>query len=94
LAALVPEVFPDCKITLRDGFVCGTPAQYLQPVRLFPAGFPALTVFNLFNGMDSIAGVSRQAAQQTGWTPEHSFAYVRGLFLYLVQARVCQPKSA
>jgi hypothetical protein len=93
LAGFTPRVISGCKITVGDGFVWGQPPDADQPVQLFPSDSPALKAFNLFNGQTSLAEVSRCLGQEMGWDEDRSFAYVRGLFLTLVLAHICQPEG-
>jgi hypothetical protein len=93
LYMLTPAVTAGCKISLEDGLVCGQPEGVAKPVQLFPLDSPALAAFNLFNGQTLLGEVSRQMAKDQGWEAAHAFAYVRGLFLWLVLAGICQPKG-
>lgn len=93
LAPMVPEVLPGCKISLKDGFVWGKTKERHQPMRLFPSDSPALSVFNSFNRKNTLGDASRLLAAEMKWNPGDSFAYVRGVFLWLVLLRVCQPKN-
>lgn len=93
LAQMVPEVLPECKISLKDGYVWGKTREKSQPTRLFPANSPALRIFNLFDRKNTLADASRQLALEKEWGADFCFAYVRGLFLWLVLLRVCQPKN-
>jgi hypothetical protein len=94
LAQIVPEVLPECKISLKDGYVWGKMREKSQPTRLFPANSPALMVFNLFDRKNTLVDASRQLALEKRWEASYSFAYVRGLFLWLVLLKVCQPRNA
>jgi hypothetical protein len=58
---------------------------------LFLLDSPALLAFNLLNGQNSLAEVSRQVTDKQAWTKQRGFAYVRGLFLTLVQYGLCMP---
>jgi len=93
LYMLTPVVAAGCKISIADGIVCGQPEGATKPVQLFPLDSPALAAFNLFNGQTLLGEVSRQMAKEQSWDDTHAFAYVRGLFLWLVLAGVCQPKG-
>ena len=93
LGQIVPEILPSSNISLKDEFVWGNRQQNPQPIRLIPAKEPALTTFNLFNGIHSLNDISQKLAQEMGWETEYSFAYARGLFLWLVLLQVCQPKN-
>lgn len=91
LAEVVPEVVPGCEIAVRDGFVWARPSAARKPIQLFPLDSPALTAFNLFNGLTPLGEAGAQLAQRLGWDEARSFAYARGLFLCLVTTGICQP---
>lgn len=90
---LTPEVTAGCKVSLADGMVYGQPRGTPKPLKLFPLASPALAAFNQFNGLTLLGEVARNLAAAQGWEFDHAFAYVRGLFLWLVLAGVCQPKA-
>jgi len=91
LAVVIPRVVKGCEISVEDGFVWGQPPKTIQPVKLFPIDSPARVAFNNINGTISIWGISEEVRLAAGWDDERSFSYVRGLFLWLVLTRVCQP---
>ncbi len=93
LAEVMPVVTPRCVIFEQDGFVWGQPWGAVGPLRLFPLDSPALSAFNGFNGRNPLGEISADLAATTGWETQHSFDYVRGLFLTLVQIGVCQPQG-
>lgn len=92
LAQIVPVILPDCVITVADGWVWGHPSSLPEPTRLFPLHEPITTAFNLINGLHDLGTISLQMATQTNWSNEQAFSFVRGLFLHLVQRRVCAPR--
>lgn len=87
-----PVVVPGCEITVKAEMVWGKPSSASAPVSLFPLDSPALSAFNLFNGLNTLDEVSHALAETMGWDIERAFAYARGLFLSLVMAGVCIPK--
>ena len=91
IARMVPSVVSGCQISLVDDHVYGQPPVTSKPFELFPTGIPALTVFNMFNGMTTIAEVSDHLSESTGWDSQRAFAYTRGVFLWLVVAGICMP---
>lgn len=93
LYMLTPVVAAGCQISLQAGLVCGQPAGTEKPIPLFPVDSPALLAFNQFNGQTLLGEAARQLAQQQAWEEAHAFAYVRGLFLWLVLAGVCLPRG-
>jgi hypothetical protein len=64
-----------------------------QPLKLFPLDTPALAVYNRMNGQISLEANARCLVHETGWSAQRCLAYVRGLFLWLILARVCVPKD-
>ena len=91
IARMVPSVVSGCQISLVDGHVYGQPPGISKPFELFPTDIPALAVFNMFNGMTTIADVCDRLSQRTGWDSQRAFAYSRGVFLWLVVAGICMP---
>ena len=89
LAAVVPVVRPDCRITIGDGCVLAALPDKATPVRLFAWEPLPLAAFNKMNGRTPLGRVAATLAEELGWPPERGFAYARGLFLHLVQRRVC-----
>ncbi len=83
---------PECKIRLRDQLVYATPPNAIEDIVLFPVACPALQAFNLFDGRHTLAEVSKYLLEETDWEDEKAWAYTRGLFLKLVNLRVCVPK--
>lgn len=94
LAPLIPRIVPGCKIFVEDNFVWARPPNYIRPFKIFPLDSPALLVFNAINGMQSLLEISQQFQHATEWDEERSFAYVRGFFLWLTVAMVCQPVNS
>ncbi len=41
------------------------------------------------NGYTPLLTIGEGLAEAMGWPPERGFAFARGLFLHLVQLRVC-----
>ena len=46
-----------------------------------------------FDGRTTLGEVARQLARDRGWNEAYAFAYARGVFLELVSAGLCRPKS-
>jgi hypothetical protein len=93
LAGVVPVMINGCQITIKEGFVWGQPPEASDPAQLFPLKTPAMAAFNRMNGEITLGENARSLGRETGWDDQRSFAYVRGLFLWLVLARVCFPKE-
>ena len=93
LASIVPVILPGTQILVQNSFVWGRSPKGSQPLQLFPLESPALAVYNRFNGQTRLSDNARCLELETGWEAQRCFAYVRGLFLWLVLARVCAPKG-
>jgi hypothetical protein len=89
LAHLVPAIRPDCAITSTDEFVWGKLPDEPQAIPLFPRQPATLCAFNAMNGRTALGAIGRKLAHEMGWEPERGYAFTRGLFLHLVQLRVC-----
>jgi hypothetical protein len=91
LAFVIPFPLPGCEIVSQDGYIWGKPAQARTPIRLFPADSRASYVLQQFDSKKNISDASRSLAIQAGWDKQRAFAYVRGVFLWLVLARLYAP---
>ncbi len=91
LAGIIPVIVPGCEISLINDSVYARPPDAIEPFELFPVGTPALKVFNLFNGFNTLDEACYQLLLETDWEIPRAFAYVRGVFLWLVLAGVCRP---
>ena len=93
LKVIIPTILPKSKISLREGYVYGVSSMTGKSYRLFPIASKALTVFNMFNGINTIETISQTLSKETGWAEERSFAFTRGVFLSLVVAGLIMPKE-
>ena len=93
LKQIIPLILPKSRISLKDGYVIGKSAMTGESFRLFSIPSPALTVFNMINGINTIDTISQMLARETGWEMNHSLAFARGVFLSLVVAGLCIPKE-
>jgi len=93
LKPIIPLILPESKISLKDGYVVGNSAMTGVSFRLFSTSSPALTVFNMINGINSLETISQTLAREAGWGMDRSFAYTRGVFLSLVVDGLCIPKE-
>jgi hypothetical protein len=91
LYCVIPLLIPGSKVELKDHFVSVIP-DGRPALMLFSTDSPALVVFNLFNGENSLIEIADTLAAHTGWAAEKAFAYTRGVFLSLVMVGLCQPK--
>lgn len=89
LAHLIPTVRPDCAISATDDFVWGKLPDEPRAIPLFPRQPATLCAFNAMNGRTPLGEVGRRVAQEMDWPSSRGFAFARGLFLHLVQLRVC-----
>jgi hypothetical protein len=94
LAKVVPVLLPGCQTTARGGFIWGMTPGESEAVRLFPEGAPAARVLGYFDGARTIASMAGDLALETGWEKDHAFAYIRGVFLWLVTARMAAPRDS
>ncbi len=94
LYRLCPRIAPECKIHVQDGLVWAQHPTSKQPIKLFPIDSPARVAFNEMNGLKSLREIAQQVQSITDWDEQRSFAYVRGLFLWLVFTKVCRPDNA
>ncbi len=93
LAFVVPTLLPGSETVEQEGFIWGNAPGTRRGVRLFPAESAARFVLEQFDGQRSIVDASRKLAGQLGWEKQRAFAYVRGVFLWLVLAKLCAPKG-
>ena len=92
LSQLMPDIVPDCKISVAGGSVWGQLPDDKRPRALFVMEPEALFAFNLMDGQTTLGEIGRRLALELGWPAERAFAYSRGLFLHLILARVCAPR--
>ena len=93
LRNLTPIIIPGTEITVEDGWVCGVPSADRKKIKIFRTESPALSAFNLMNGMTNLFEIADNLSRETKWNRVECFAYVRGLFLYLVLAGIVIPKE-
>jgi len=93
LVWVVPVLLPGGEISSKEGYVWGKAPAARNPVRLFPADSPAAFVLEQFNGERTIVDASRSLAVSAVWDKQRAFAYVRGVFLWLVLAKLYVPKG-
>ncbi len=91
LYLLIPGMIPGSQISVAEGYVWGQPPDAAQPYPLFALDAAALAVFNGMNGRTPLQAIAADLSLDTGWELAQAFAYTRGLFLHLVQMRVCLP---
>ena len=92
LAGLVPGIIPGSRITVAKGWVWGQSPEMTQPYRLFTPDPATLCAFNGLNGRTSLQTIADQLSTTMSWEMAHAFAFSRGLFLHLVQLRLCLPQ--
>lgn len=91
LLCVVPMLIPGSRVEIKQEYICITPNGG-RPLMLFSLHSPALFVFNLFDGMNTLDEIAEAVSRQNSWSDDKSFAYTRGVFLSLVAVGVCQPK--
>lgn len=92
LASLVPVIRQDMDYLDDPAEVRCHLRSENRTVTLFKRTAPALSAFNFMNGSTSLAEIAQQLSAEYGWIEHDSFAFVRGLFLTLVEAGICFPK--
>lgn len=92
LAQISPCIAQECEISMADGYIWGQSPETRQPFKLFKTDQAALFAFNQMNGRITLTVIAASLAQEMDWETAYSFAYARGLFLHLVQQRVCLPQ--
>jgi hypothetical protein len=93
LGRAVPVPLPGSEIFTENGYIWGKAAEAKNAVRLFPADSPACYVLQQFNSENSIVDASRKLTVRTDWDKQRAFAFVRGVFLWLVLAKLYIPKE-
>lgn len=93
IAQIIPLVLPNCRITVADEVVYGQLPGTAHTITLFPCELATLCAFNQMNGRIPLDEIGRYVAAEMEWLPERAFAFVRGVFLHLVQVRVCVPQG-
>jgi hypothetical protein len=93
LAFIVPVLLPGSEVTEQEGFLWGKAPGGRNGARLFPADSTARFVLEQFDGQRSILDASRSLIGQFGWEKQRALAYVRGVFLWLVLAKLFAPKG-
>lgn len=89
LAHFVPSMRQDCAIWSTDDAIWGKLPDDPQSIWLFPRQPATLCAFNAMNGRTALGAIGRKLAQEMDWPSSRGFAFARGLFLHLVQLRVC-----
>ena len=92
LAQVIPMLLPGGQIFDKDDYVWGKTPEASKGVRLFPMDSDAEFVLELLDGQRRIVDAAYSLSQHTGWEKGKAFAYVRGVFLWLVLAKLYVPK--
>ena len=93
LAQIKPIVNPACEIFVDAGYVWARFKQADKVYRLFSTEQKNLTVFNMFNGRNTLETISQRLAQDPAWEEASAFAHVKTLFVSLVNRLVCLPEN-
>ena len=88
-----PVIVPESIIEVENDSIFGTPAGKDKRICLFSIYSPALSVFNNFNGYQSLGEAAEELSREYGWLPSIAFAYARGVFLALVVTGLAIPKE-
>ena len=93
LAQVIPARLPGSEIIEKDGQWWGSSPENREPVLLFPTDSPAVAVLRLFERSLPLVDVARSLASQLSWDKQFSFAYTRGVFLWLVMTKLYVPQE-
>ena len=93
LFRLKPYIIAGSQITTCETSIWCLPSGNSESKRLFLIEPATLYVFNMFNGRNTLHTIARNLAQHMAWPEDRAFAFVRGLFLHLVQLQICLPKE-
>ncbi len=91
LAVIIPQVCPGVEIVPADGMICARLPENEGLLALFASCEENVSIFNGFNGVNSIGRIAGELSVRTGFDMEESYARVRRLFLQTVSLRVCIP---
>jgi hypothetical protein len=91
LADVIPVIMPGCKVWEEGEFMWTQLNPTAKPEKLFRSETPILVVLDLIDGSTPLQEISQRLSREMNWEASYSFAYVRGLFLSLVFAKVCFP---
>jgi hypothetical protein len=94
LAQVIPIQLPCSEIYHEDGYMWGRALETKKGVRLFPVNSEAAFVLDKLDGNHRINDAARSLAEHSGWEKPKAFAYVRGVFLWMVLAKLYVPKYA
>jgi hypothetical protein len=93
LAQVTPVPLTGSQVITREGYVWGSTPGAGEPLRLFPVNIPAYAALGLFDGEHTILEVGSVLAGQYSWKKHFAFDYTRGVFLWLVLAKLFVPKG-
>jgi hypothetical protein len=91
LLELIPQILPGTQIIPEKSRVCAIPPGFSQPMQLFEINSATLTAFNLINGSNSLKEIAEILSDLWNLPLSRAFLFTRGLFLSLVEAKVCLP---
>ena len=91
LAAILPIVNKNARISLDKGIVYAETSASVDPIPLFEVTSPALYIFNQFNGLQPMSEIFPKVSAHTGWDVVQTRETVRAVFLKLCEVRVCEP---
>jgi len=94
IAAMQPAVLADVTIFTTGDFVFARLTGAVDAIALFSISSPELTIFNRFNGMNTLAHVAADWSNESGRPAEEAFLDVRNLFLRMTHLGVCAPVYA
>ncbi|MGA2471703.1 MAG: hypothetical protein ABSG64_13555 [Solirubrobacteraceae bacterium] len=91
LARIVPQLVPECQLSIADGAVSASLRPGAPSQRLFAAAPANLAVLEAIDGQNSLGAIAELLRANSPPAADDSFAHVRDLFLELVLAHVATP---
>ena len=92
MMSIIPIILPGTRINVKDNAIWAQPPTKPQPVEILSIDAWTLFAFNQINGSTSLFDIAL-SLEEKGWVQERARAFTRGLFLTLVNARVCVPET-
>ena len=92
MMSIIPIILPGTPIQVKENAIWAQPATKAQPVEILSIDAWTLFVFNQINGAAALFDIAL-SLEEKGWTRERARTFTRGVFLTLVNARVCVPET-
>jgi hypothetical protein len=89
---IIPIILPGTRIDVKDNAIWAQPPAKPRSVEILSIDTWTLFAYNQINGSASLFDIAL-SLEEKGWVPERARAFTRGLFLTLVNAKVCVPET-